>query len=112
VENRLEACSRLRDAGLWTVVTVSPLLPIRNPDQFFARIAHVADAVVLDHFIGGDGSADGGRTLQTPLPAAMRLVDPLSTELVYRDQMAAIAGRYLTGRVGVNIDGFAGRYFS
>jgi hypothetical protein len=42
----------------------------------------------------------------------MRLVDPLSTELVYRDQMAAIAGRYLPGRVGVNIDGFAGRYFS
>jgi hypothetical protein len=110
VENRLQACARLRDAGLRTVVTVSPLLPIRDPDRFFARIAEVADAVVLDHFIGGDGSPDGGRTLRTPLPEAMRQLEPDSTELAYRDRMASIAGRYLPGRVGINIDGFAGRY--
>jgi hypothetical protein len=110
VEDRLRACARLRDAGLWTVVTVAPLLPIGDPDRFFARIAQVADAVVLDHFIGGDGSADGGRTLRTPLPAAMRQLDPESTELTYRDRMAGIARRYLPGRVGVNVDGFAGRY--
>jgi hypothetical protein len=110
VENRLRACARLRDAGLWTVVTVSPLLPIEDPDRFFARIAQVADAVVLDHFIAGDGSADGARTLRTPLPDAMRQLDPASTELAYRDRMAGIARRYLPGRVGVNVDGFAGRY--
>jgi DNA repair photolyase len=110
VENRFQACTRLRDAGLWTVVTVSPLLPIREPEGFFARIARVADAVVLDHFIGGDGSPDGHRTLRTPLPAAMRQLAPGSTELAYRDQMAAIARRHLPGRVGVNVDGFAGRY--
>ncbi|HEV8070336.1 MAG TPA: hypothetical protein VGP76_21660 [Planctomycetaceae bacterium] len=110
VENRFQACARLRDAGLWTVVTVSPLLPIREPEVFFARIAQVADAVVLDHFIGGDGSPDGNRTLRTPLPVAMRQLDPCSTELAYRDQMAAIARRHLPGRVGVNVDGFAGRY--
>jgi DNA repair photolyase len=110
VENRFQACARLRDAGLWTVVTVSPLLPIREPEGFFARIAQVADAVVLDHFIGGDGSPDGNRTLRTPLPAAMRQLAPGSTELSYRDQMAAIARRHLPGRVGVNVDGFAGRY--
>jgi hypothetical protein len=110
VENRLRACARLRDAGLWTVVTVSPLLPIEDPERFFARIARVADAVVLDHFIGGDGSADGARTLRTPLPDAMRQLDPDSTELAYRDRMAGIARRYLPGRVGVNVDGFAGRY--
>jgi DNA repair photolyase len=112
VENRLDACARLREAGLWTVVTVSPLLLIRAPHQFFSRIAEVADAVVLDHFIGGDGSTDGGRTLSTPLPAAMRLVDPGSVELAYRDEMCSIARRYLPGRVGLNVDGFAGRYFS
>jgi DNA repair photolyase len=112
VANRLEACARLREAGLWTVVTVSPLLPIRDPDQFFTRIAQVANAVVLDHFIGGDGSAEGGRTLSTPLPAAMRLIDPGSTDLAYRDQMTDIARRHLPGRVGVNVDGFAGRYLS
>ena len=112
VENRFQACARLRDAGLWTVVTVSPLLPIREPEAFFARVAQVADAVVLDHFIGGDGSSDGNRTLRTPLPVAMRQLNPCSTELAYRDQMAAIARRHLPGRVGVNVDGFAGRYLS
>ncbi len=112
VENRLQTCARLRDAGLWTVVTVSPLLPIRDPDGFFARIAQVADAVVLDHFIGGDGSPDGSRTLRTSLPEAMRQLDPASTELSYRDRMAAIARRHLPGRVGVNVEGFSGRSFS
>jgi hypothetical protein len=66
--------------------------------------------VVLDHFIGGDGSPDGGRTLRTLLPAAMQRLDPDSTQLAYRDRMADIARRHLPGRVGVNVDGFAGRY--
>jgi hypothetical protein len=70
----------------------------------------VADAVVLDHFIGGDGSSDGSRTSRTPLPDAMRQIDPESLELTYRDRMAAIARKHLPGRVGLNIDGFAGRY--
>ena len=64
VEKRLAACTDLKEAGLWTVVTVAPLLPIANPDGFFARIAEAANAVVLDHYIGGDGSADG-----SPRPA-------------------------------------------
>jgi DNA repair photolyase len=110
VADRLQACARLREAGLWTVVTVSPLLPIADPEAFFERISQVADAVVVDHFIGGDGSPDGGRTLRTALPAAMRQLDPASIELAYRDHMAQIARRYLPGRVGVSIDGFAGRY--
>ena len=41
----------------------------------FSRIAAVSDAVVLDHFIQGDGSPDGGRTLRTSLPQAMRQGD-------------------------------------
>jgi hypothetical protein len=112
VENRLQACARLRDRGLWTVVTVSPLLPIEDPDRFFARIAQVANAVVLDHYIGGDGSPDGTRTLRTPLPAAMRSLEPLSTELEYRERIAPVARRYLPGRVGFSVDGFAGRFAS
>lgn len=110
IEKRFAACRQLRDAGIFTVVTVSPLLPIADPDRFFARIAEVADAVVLDHFIQGDGSADGGRTLRTPLPAAMAALDPRSISLTYRDEMATCARRYLPGHVGVNIDGFAGRF--
>ncbi|MCH7873373.1 MAG: hypothetical protein IID33_16880, partial [Planctomycetes bacterium] len=69
-----------------------------------------ADAVVIDHFIEGDGSADGARTNKTLLPAAMRAVAPGSVALDYRHQIVAVARRFLPGRVGVNIDGFAGRY--
>lgn len=112
VERRLEACAALRNAGLRTIVTVSPLLPIGDPDRFFARLAVIADAVVIDHFIQGDGSDDGSRTLRTDLPAAMQAVDPESLTLAYRDRMVEIARRHLAGRVGVNIDGFAGRFLA
>lgn len=110
VEKRLEACARLRSAGLVTVVTVAPLLPIAEPEQFFARIAEVADAVVIDHFIQGDGTSLGTRTLATPLPAAMAAIEPESITFAYRDRMISIARRHLPGRVGVNVAGFAGEY--
>lgn len=110
VEDRFDAAQRLNDVGIRVIVTVSPLLPIRDPETFFARIARSSSAVVLDHYIEGDGSQDGRRTLQTPLPDAIRAIDPDAVSLTYRDRMVEIAERYLPGRVGVNIDGFAGRY--
>jgi DNA repair photolyase len=110
VARRFEACRLLKARGLFTVVTVSPLLPISDPSAFFARIAECADAVVLDHFIGGDGTEDGRRTLSTPLPAAMEAIEPESVALAYRQQMADVAERYLPGRVGIGAAGFAGRY--
>jgi len=110
VERRFEAAGALKAAGLRVVVTVSPLLPIAEPEAFFSRIAVAADAVVIDHFIEGDGSRGGARTWRTPLPAAMARVDPASTSLAYRDEMLALARRIMPGRVGVSIDGFAGRY--
>lgn len=108
VARRFEAARALRDAGVRVVVTVAPLLPIEDPDRFFARVSESADAVVLDHFIGGDGSVNGARTLRTPLPLAMGAVDPDSVALAYRDQMARFAERYLPGRVGIGAEGFAG----
>ena len=115
VEKRLAAAGRLRAAGLRVVVTVSPLLPIAEPERFFARLAEVADAVVIDHFIGGDGSpgageAAGSRTRRTALPVAMAQVEPVSVTLAYRERIVAVARRVLPGRVGVGIDGFAGRF--
>ena len=110
VAKRIGAAGALRRAGLRVVVTVSPLLPIANPDAFFARLAAVADAVVLDHFIGGDGTSTGARTRHTPLPQAMAAVEPRSVTLDYRDEMLAIARRHFAdAAVGVGIDGFAGR---
>lgn len=105
---RFEAAAACKRAGLLTVVTVAPLLPIADPHAFFARIAECAHAVVLDHFIGGDGSPLGTRTLQTHLPAAMAKVDPRSLKLDYRDQMGEIAERFLPHRVGYHALGFAG----
>ncbi len=110
VENRFEAAARVRAAGLRTIITVSPLLPIDDPERFFKRIAETADAVVLDHFVRGDGSPDGSRTRRTPLPLAMERIAPGSISLDYLDAMVELAERILPGRVGVSMDGFAGRY--
>ncbi len=110
IERRLASAAQLKAAGISTVVTVSPLLPIAEPEHFFARLAEVADAVVLDHYIQGDGTPDGARTQRTLLPRAMAAIDPASVTLEYRQAMENIARRIMPGRVGVNIDGFAGRY--
>ncbi len=109
VAARFEAAHKLKAAGLRVVITVSPLLPIADPHAFFARVAAAADAVVLDHFVGGDGSSQGTRTHRTKLPPAMSAVDPSSVHLDYRTRMGAIAEHHLPGRVGYHIDGFAGR---
>lgn len=110
VAARFAAAEQLRSAGVRVVITVSPLLPIADPVAFFTRIARSADAVVIDHFIEGDGSADGSRTVRTALPAAMAQIDPHSTSLAYRDAIVATALQLMPGRVGISIDGFAGRF--
>lgn len=109
VAQRLEAARHLKAAGIRTVITVSPLLPIERPEHFFARCGECADAVVIDHFIGGDGSREGARTRATAVPAAMEHAQPGSASLTYLEQMACIARRVLPGRVAVGSEGFAGR---
>jgi DNA repair photolyase len=110
VARRVETARRLRDAGIFTVVTVAPLHPIEDPPAFFGRLSACADAVVIDHFIEGDGTPDGARTRRTALPAAMERLHPGSTQLAYRDEMVAAARAAMPGRVGVGREGFAGRY--
>ncbi|WP_237228137.1 radical SAM protein [Rubinisphaera sp. JC750] len=110
VEARFKACQNLRQAGLRVVVTAAPLHPLQDPEAFFTRISEVADAVVIDHFIEGDGSSDGSRTLRTPLAAAMHEVDPNCLTLAYRDRMVEVAQRVMPGRVGVGQAGFAGEF--
>lgn len=110
VDRRFEAARRFKESGIPTVITVAPLFPMRDPEAFFQKVSVCADAVVIDHFIAGDGTPDGSRTLKTDLPQAMKRADPRSVSLAYRDEIVAVAERWLPGRVGVNIDGFAGRY--
>ncbi|MGH8651856.1 MAG: hypothetical protein ACREYE_06580 [Gammaproteobacteria bacterium] len=110
VARRLEAAHTLREAGVRVVITVAPLLPIADPEAFFRAIERSADAVVIDHFIGGDGTANGSRTWNTPLPGAMAALEPCSIQLGYREKMVDVAEAIMPGRVGVGIDGFAGRF--
>lgn len=110
IDARFAAAAQLQSAGIRVVITVSPLLPIADPRAFFTRIAASADAVVIDHYIEGDGSNDGSRTIRTALPAAMAAIDPRSTMLAYRDEIVAVAEQVMPGRVGLSIDGFAGRF--
>lgn len=109
IARRFEAAAELRDAGIHVVITVAPLLPIADPDVFFRRVSACADAVVIDHFVGGDGTPDGARTRRTPLPEAIAAVEPACLDISYRDAMVARALQWMPGRVGVGIDGFAGR---
>jgi DNA repair photolyase len=108
VELRLQAAAELKAAGVPVVVTVAPLLPMDDPDRFFARLRACADAVVIDHYIGGDGSAGGSRTRRTRLPEAIAAVDPTANDLAYREAVTRIAERHFPGRVGVGAAGFAG----
>lgn len=110
VDRRFQAAARLREAGLFTVVTAAPLLPLADPEAFFARVARCADALVLDHFVGGDGSPGGARTRRTGLPAAMAEVDPASVDAAYLEGLLPLARAAMPGRVGVGAEGFAARY--
>lgn len=110
VTRRFEAARTLREAGVWTVITAAPLLPLADPKTFLRHAGEVADALVIDHFIGGDGSHDGGRTRCTALPAAMAELDAESVGLAYRDRIVTLARRIFPGPVGVGAEGFAGRY--
>jgi hypothetical protein len=82
---------------------------MKHPDAYFEHLAEAgADAVVIDHFIEGDGTAEGTRTWKTDLPGAMAAMNSESTHLKYRDRITAIARNYLP--VGISASGFAGHY--
>jgi len=66
-------------------------------------------ATFIGYLIGGWKAALLA-TLATALPDAMARVDPASVALDYRDRMIAVASAVMPGRVGVSIDGFAGRF--
>lgn len=109
LKERMEVLKIFTDRGIQTVACLSPLYPMKAPDAFFSRLAKMGvSAVVIDHYIQGDGTPDGSRTLKTKLPDAMATVAPQSVDLSYRDQVARIAGKYLP--VGISSSGFAGHY--
>jgi DNA repair photolyase len=109
VAGRIELLRQLSAAGVYTVACLSPLYPMQKPALFFEQLAGAGtSAVVIDHFIEGDGTREGSRTWKTNLPRAMQTVSPESTRLEYRDRIASIARGYLP--VGISASGFAGHY--
>jgi DNA repair photolyase len=109
IEDRIELLRQLSSAGIFSVACLSPLYPMRNSTAFFEQLAGAGvDAVVIDHFIQGDGTREGSRTWKTDLPRSMAAVSAESTRLEYRDRIAAIARDYLP--VGISAAGFAGHY--
>ena len=109
IEKRISALQQLSARGLKIVACLSPLYPLENPHRFFDRLKNAgASAVIIDHFIEGDGTVDGSRTFKTRLPSAMRQVRKDSIHLSYRNQIISIARHYLP--VGVSAQGFAGNY--
>lgn len=110
VAGRIELLRQLNSAGVFVVACLSPLYPMEHPAAFFEQLARVGTgAVVIDHFIEGDGTTEGTRTWKTELPRHMAVVDAESIRLEYRDRIAAIAQNYLP--VGISASGFAGNYF-
>lgn len=109
LEERMRVFKKLVDRGIIVVACLSPLYPMKAPDAFFSRLSKMGvSAVVIDHFIQGDGTQDGSRTLKTQLPKAMAQVAPESVNLSYRNAVARIARKYLP--VGISASGFAGHY--
>jgi DNA repair photolyase len=109
IEKRISALEQLALRGLKTIACLSPLYPLEDPNRFFDRLKNAgAFAVIIDHFKGGDGTAEGSRTLKTRLPSAMSQIQEDSIHLPYRTQIVNIARKYLP--VGVSSQGFAGHY--
>ena len=58
IARRLECARRLREAGIFTQIAISPMLP-NNAGHFTRIVDEVADRVIIDTYFAGDGS--GGR---------------------------------------------------
>jgi hypothetical protein len=93
-----------------TVACLSPLIPLLDGPGFFERLAEGFEAVIVDHFVGGDGSQNGTRTLATAFPEALESVHAGASRLEYRNEVVKLARRFFPGRVGVGAEGFAGRW--
>ena len=64
---RLETLKHFREAGISTQATISPLLPLLDPQAFAHALDVACDRVVIDHYELGDGS-HGARTKRTNFP--------------------------------------------
>lgn len=69
VDQRLALMEAACAAGLQVQAAVSPCLPYSAPERFGPRLLAVAQRVVVDSFVSGDGG-QGRRTARTEIPDA------------------------------------------
>jgi DNA repair photolyase len=104
---RLETLKRFRDAGVSTQATISPLMPLANPETFAYALDAAGDRVVIDHYLLGDGSHEA-RTKRTNF---LQLLEQAGfgewtrLEKMYevRDLLSHVLGE---ARVLVSVEGF------
>ncbi|MGH7255648.1 MAG: radical SAM protein [Nitrospirales bacterium] len=110
--SRIDALYTLHEAGLPTVATISPLLPLADPRRFAETLEPVCDRVILDHYLLGDGSPQGRRTKHTALP---RLLAEAGYEAwTHLDMFESVVALFrevfgAPDRVGVSRAGFNAR---
>jgi DNA repair photolyase len=106
--SRIEALRLLKAAGLFTVAAVSPLLPLNDPRRFAEQLEASCDHVILDHYLLGDGSPNGRRTQQTPLPMLLEADGHAAwTRLdIFWEVVALFREVFGPQRVGVSRAGF------
>jgi DNA repair photolyase len=68
IRKRIAALKTFRQHGVPTQATISPLLPLADPERFATELGAVCNRVVLDHYLLGDGSPGGLRTKRTRFP--------------------------------------------
>lgn len=104
---RLDLLDACRAAGLDGQATLSPLLPLRDPEAFAARLDRACRRVVVDHYLLGDGS-HGLRTRRTAFPALLAAAGFDDWNRLERmdEVVALLRARLGPERVLVSCDGF------
>jgi DNA repair photolyase len=106
---RVATLARFRARGIPTQATVSPLLPLADPESFARRLDDACDRVILDHYLIGDGSPNGWRTRRTSFAERLERAgfgewNDLAKLWTVRDLLARVLGasRVLVGSAGFN----------
>jgi DNA repair photolyase len=112
---RLEALKTFRQAGVQTQATVSPLMPLADPETFARQLDVACVRLIVDHYLLGDGS-QGLRTKRTNfeqmlIEAGFGEWTKLDKLYEIRDLLARVLGpaRVLVSAEGFNAVGQVGK---
>jgi DNA repair photolyase len=110
--HRLETLKQFRTRGILTQATVSPLLPLADPEAFAHRLDAACDRIIIDHYLIGDGSPNGWRTKRTSFAERLEKAgfgawNSLAKLWEIRDVLVGVLGekRVLVGCGGFNAVG-------